>query len=250
MRRILAASTVALMISVVLVATAGGASAAPDVPAQVAAAWAFDGVGADAVVVDATGRGRSLTLAGAWTEVDGLAGSRAGRFLAQSFGSGDATGLTPGTADVAVTAVLRGLVPNPTRDSPNVFQHGLYNDPSQLKMQIAKDGTGRAGCRFKGSSGALLLTGPSVNVTDGGWHSVTCWRTGRTLGVTVDGMTVTKVKDVGAIQPTRPFTVAARGMGAGDLSDQFVGDLDVVVWALGADARTAAPAYAAALAQP
>lgn len=256
MRRIRAAGTVLAIVPVALASSAVPASAARSdlggevPPWQVTAAWGFDGVGADGSVSDASGHGHVLSLAGSWSPSVGSAGTGAGRFVAQSFGTADGATLVPGTEEVAVTAVVRSLVPNPTADSPNVLQHGLYSDPSQVKMQITKDGKGRAACRFKGSAGSLLLTGPTTNVTDGGWHSVTCWRAGATLGVTVDGVTVTRTREVGSISPSRPLTVAARGLAPGDLSDQFSGDLDAVVWALGPDARTAAPAYAEVLTRP
>lgn len=251
MRRLLTAGLLAAVPSVLVTAgPIGPAWADVAVPAQVAAAWTFDTLSPDGLVADASGHAHPLTLAGSWTSTPGSAGTAAGRFAPQSFGSADGTGLAGGTDEVAVTAVLRSAVKDPTLDTPNVLQHGLYGDASQLKMQIAKDGTGRAGCRFKGTLGNLLLTGPAIDVTDGGWHGVTCWRKAGTVGVTVDGLTVTKAKEVGSIVPTRPLTVAARGLGRGDLSDQFAGDLDVVVWAVGTDARTVAPTYAAALTAP
>jgi len=168
----------------------------------------------------------------------------------QSFGTNPTKTMSPFTSEVAVTAVLRTWVPKPTGDHPNVLQHGEYGDPAQLKMQITKDGTGRVNCRFKGTLNKVVVTGPAIDVTDGGWHSVTCWRKGAVVGATVDGVTRTRTRDVGSIQPIRPLTVAARGLAPGDASDQFRGDIDTIVWAIGAGATTQAPAYAAALAVP
>ncbi|HYN75850.1 MAG TPA: hypothetical protein VEV13_06595 [Candidatus Limnocylindria bacterium] len=236
--------------AVLLVSQALPADAAPAIPSQVAAAWTFDSVGTASAASDASGHGRDLTLSGSWSPSPGSAGTDAARFGARSFGSNGDLSLAPGPADVAVTVLMRSLVNRPTADSPNVVQMGLYSDPGQLKLQISKNGTGRAECRFKGTAGNLLLAGPAIDVTDGGWHAVTCWRQGGTVGVSVDGVSSTRARAVGSIGSIRPLTVAARGLAPTDASDQFVGDLDVVVWAVGADARAAAESYATSLAKP
>jgi len=225
-------------------------AAAPVPPASVKAAWTFNVVDANNRVADVSGHSRPLTLSGMWSRVDGSAGTKAVRFDLQSFGTNPTKTMSPFTSEVAVTAVLRTWVPKPTGDHPNVLQHGEYGDPAQLKMQITKDGTGRVNCRFKGTLNKVVVTGPAIDVTDGGWHSVTCWRKGAVVGATVDGVTRTRTRDVGSIQPIRPLTVAARGLAPGDASDQFRGDIDTIVWAIGAGATTQAPAYAAALAVP
>lgn len=245
MRRLVTLAGVgAVLAGVVLHPSSADATSAP--PSQVVAAWAFDAAGADGTIGDVSGLGHPLAVAGRWSLGSGSAGTGAVRFTAQSFGT---TMLpAPEASEVAVTAVLRSLVPKPFKDTPNVLQDGLFGDPSQVKMQLAKTTKGEAQCRFKGSLGAILLNGPSVAVNDGAWHTVTCWRQGATVGVTVDAKTTTAVFDVGSISPIRPMTVAARGLLQGDLSDQFIGDIDAVVWAAGDGARSAAPTYAAALA--
>ncbi len=222
--------------------SAGAASA----PWQVRAAWQFDSISAGRVA-DASGHGRALRLAGNWSAVSGSTGTGAARFSLQSYGTVGGAGPRALRQEVAVTAVLRSQVRRPTGDHPNVLQHGHYTDRSQIKMQITKDGTGRASCRFAGSRAHGVVTGPGIDVSDGGWHSVTCWRRGATLGITVDGVQRTRQRDVGSIDPTRALTLAARGLAAGAASDQFAGDLDAVVWAIGDGARKAAPQYAAQL---
>jgi hypothetical protein len=216
--------------------------------AQVVSAWSFDQVGADGSVADVSGLGQSMILSGAFTSTDGRGNTPAVRFSAQSFGTASVP--APGTSEVAVTVVFRSLVPKPFHDTPNLLQAGLFNDPSQIKLQLAKAAKGEAQCRFKGSRGALLVTGPKISVTDGAWHTATCWRQGATVGVTVDGSTVTKSIDVGSIEPIRAMTVAARGLLPGDLTDQFLGDIDAVTWAIGDGARSSAVSYASGLAWP
>jgi len=248
-RRTSAAAVAALALFASVTGTSP-AAAAPIPPASVKAAWTFNFVDASNRVPDASGRGRPLTLAGNWSRVAGSAGTGAVRFSLQSYGSNPATSMSPGTAEVAVTAVLRTWVPKPVGDHPNVLQHGLYADPGQVKMQITKDGTGRVNCRFKGTLNQIVVTGPWIDVTDGAWHSATCWRSGAVVGVTVDGVTTTRTRDVGSVLPTRALTVASRGLAPADASDQFQGDIDTVVWAIGTGARADAPAYAAALSVP
>jgi hypothetical protein len=182
--------------------------------------------------------------------VQGASGTGAVMFNDQSFGSSPDVSLAPGVKDVAVTAVLRTSVKRPTVDSPNILQMGLFTDPGQLKMQISKDGTGRAECRFKGTTGALIVPGPAIDVSDGYWHTVTCWRQGGNLGITVDGVMTSRPKMVGTMGAVRPITVGARGLAASDRSDQFRGDLDAVVWALGTDSRAASIGFAAQLIVP
>jgi hypothetical protein len=229
--------------------TAHTASATePAAPAQVVAAWGFEDVDAGGTAPDVIDGAPALQLSGSWSIAQGSNGAPAAAFTAQSFGTTTLAG--PGTAEFAVTVVLRNLKPQPFKDSPNVVQVGLYNDPGQIKMQLAKSSKGQAQCRFKGDRSAILLTGPTINVTDGAWHSVTCWRQGAMVGVTVDGATTSKAIDVGSIMPTRPMTVAGRGLTSGDLSDQFIGDIDAVVWATGDGSRDIAPTYANQLLVP
>lgn len=245
-RRPLTISVLLLALPVTL-AVVPSAGAAPTPPWQVHAAWRFDTISTGSVA-DASGHGRSLRLAGEWSAVTGRSGTGAARFDMQSYGTVSGRGPSAGVREVAVTAVLRSTVRRPTGDHPNVLQHGLFADRSQIKMQITKDGTGRASCRFAGTRAGVVVTGPAIDVTDGGWHSVTCWRRDGTLGVTVDGVHRVRHREVGSIDPIRPMTVAARGLTAGAASDQFCGDLDVVVWAVGDGARQAAVKYATTLA--
>lgn len=247
-RRLVASSVVALGVPAALLAIPA-ADAVPTPPRQVRAAWHFDGLDESGKVADVSGHSRTLTLAGTWSRVSGAAGTGAVRFQSQSYATVSGQGPASGTQEIAVTAVIRSLVQRPTGDHPNVLQHGRFSDRSQVKMQITKDGTGRASCRFAGARNAVVVTGPSIDVSDGRWHTVTCWRRGSTIGVTVDGTPRTRTRDVGSIDPDRPLTIGDRGIKPGDASDQFSGDVDVVVWAIGDGARTAAASYAEALAR-
>lgn len=220
-------------------ATAADASS---VPGQVRAAWSFDDVTKAGKVSDFSGHGNPMALSGAWSATSGKAGTTAAEFGQQSVGSVSVP--SPGDDDFAVTLVLKELNPLPLTDSPNLFQLGLYGDSGQVKVQIADTGRGQAQCRFKGTAGAVLLTGPAIDVSNGAWHKVTCWRQGGQLGVTVDGVAVKKSMKVGSIVVTRAATLAGRGLAKRDASDQFVGIVDAGVWAVGSGAKASSINYA------
>jgi Laminin G domain len=221
-----------------------GEASAASIPSQVVAAWSFDQV-AGHQVDDVSGHGRTLALAGAWDASAGKAGTLAAAFEKQSYGSVSVP--SPGNQDVAVTVVFRETNPLPLTDSPNLVQLGLYGDPGQIKAQIADDGHGRAQCRFKGTAGKVLLTGPSIDVSNGAWHKVTCWRQGNKVGVTVDGSAVSKKLKIGSITVKRSSTVAGRGLAHQDASDQFVGKIDALIWAIGDGSRAASISYASSV---
>jgi len=215
-------------------------------PAKKVFEYTFDAAPAG-VVSDTTGKGHALTLNGAWESASGVTSGVNGgavSFALPSFGNSPAkSDLNPGASEFAVTAVFRvggnlaGL-----GDTPNIAQKGFFNDPGQWKMQL-QPSTGSVQCRFRGSSGAALVTSPVTGIDDGGWHTAACWRTSSELGVTVDGVRTTSPGTVGSISTTRPLRVGGKSLSA--TSDQFVGSLDYLSFAVGAKAeavgRKAAP---------
>jgi len=229
-----AAITVALM-------PATATFAAP--PAKKVFEYTFDSAPAG-VVSDVTGKGHALTLNGAWGTASGV-NSGAISFALPSFGNSPAkSDLNPGASEFAVTAVFRvdgnlaGL-----GDTPNIAQKGFFNDPGQWKMQL-NPSSGSVQCRFRGSTGAALVSSPITGVDDGGWHTAACWRNSSELGVTVDGVRTTSSAKVGTISTTRPLRVGGKSLSA--TSDQFVGALDYLSFAVGSNAesvgRKSAPA--------
>jgi hypothetical protein len=97
---------------------------------------------------------------------------------------------------VAVQVRTRWVDTKATVDSPNILQEGMYGSSAQVKLQIAHGATAgshRAQCRIAGAGGAVLATGPAIDVANGAWHTVKCTKrpngTGRTkVVVTVDGV--------------------------------------------------------------
>jgi len=124
----------------------------------------------------------------------------------------------PGAQDFSWTAVMSMDRLN-TRSTPNVAQFGLYNAP-QVKMQL--DRQGRPQCVFNGTLGRRIVTA-GQNINDGGRkHVFSCWRTGTTLGVTVDSATSSATFDVGTITPTGQPTIGNR-TSTGGVKDQLFG---------------------------
>ena len=96
--------------------------------------------------------------------------------------SGEA--LDPGYADFEFGAVMRlnAVSSGRTEDNgDNVFQRGLFNEPSMFKLQL--DG-GRPSCFVRGASG-LATVRSSVSVARGSWYTVRCSRAGGQLSIDV-----------------------------------------------------------------
>jgi hypothetical protein len=82
------------------------------------------------------------------------------------------------------------------RDGPNVAQQGLSIQPQQFKLQIMHGATAashRGNCHVAGATGHVLAFGPSIDVADGRWHTITCIKypdgvNGTKVLVIVDGV--------------------------------------------------------------
>lgn len=204
-------------------------------PAKKVFEYTFDSAPAG-LVADVTGKGHALTLEGKWEGSSGIH-SGAVSFAHPSYANSPATSdLNPGSSEFAVTAVFRvvGDMAGPG-GTPNIAQKGFFNDSGQWKMQL-KPSTGSVQCRFKGSSGEVLVTSPVAGSDDGEWHTAACWRNSSQLGVTVDGVRTAISAKVGTIATTRPLRVGGKSLSA--TSDQFVGVLDYLSFAVGANAES------------
>jgi hypothetical protein len=81
-------------------------------------------------------------------------------------------------------------------DGPNISQQGLSIQPEQYKLQImhgATPASHRANCHISGTTGHVLAFGPSIDVADGRWHTVSCIKypdtaKGTKVVVIVDGI--------------------------------------------------------------
>jgi len=211
-------------------------SASPAAADTVVASWEFDQV--VGVVPDLLPGANHLTLSGDWSAVPGAGAD----LSAIRFEGAPATAATtdeagqnfnPGEAPFALTVQFR-VTDDVTWGSPNVAQHGRFNNPGQIKMQL-KSG-GRVGCRIKGDRGAYLITHPTADVNDNEWHTVSCARdlSGTDVSVTVDGVAFSPdgSEDPGSIVlPNSPMRFAQKD-GSSSRSDQFVGDIGFASYSL------------------
>lgn len=199
---------------------------------DVVARYTFDSLNGG-TVYDSSGYGHNLTLSGTYSVAAGVS-SPAVRFEPVSLAnSPNRDDLNPLWKEFAVTVVFR--LPTDVSgvpDSPNIAQKGYYGDAGQWKMQL-KPSTGAIQCRLKGSTGSTLLTSSVTGVTDGRWHTATCWRDSPTVGVTVDGIATTENVSVGNIGNSRPLRIGAKSLTAA--TDQFTGVIDYVSMASGPD---------------
>lgn len=190
--------------------------------------------------------GLDLGLKGRWSPLNGAVGF--GWSGGPSLGVSDDRGLlSPGWDDFAV-AVSLTTDPLPTGGNfnPNVMQKGLAGDGGQWKVELypnAKWGV-VAGCRFEGNQGSVLVRDTSHNrLDDAKPHVISCWRAGKTLGVTVDGRDQTVKSSVGVINSRAGVTVANKGVTAGS-EDQLEGSISCITFIKGAGAKERASSIA------
>jgi hypothetical protein len=225
----------ALVVPAVAAAVLLGTAAAAWATVQVQWQFAPDASG---TVVDDSGHGRALVVQGRWTTDVGLVGTAAS-FQPWAWGLGPTdAALDPGDDTFAVSIRFRAPTgtasPNRT-DSPNLVQKGLAGSSGQWKLQLRQANGGQVQCRMKGTAGYRLLTSPVTNVvSDTAWHVASCLRTPTSVSLVVDGVTTSVAFRTGTIASTRPVTVANKATSS--TSDQFVGLVDAVAVASGADA--------------
>lgn len=107
-------------------------------------------------------------------------------------------------------------------DGPNIAQQGLSVQPMQFKLQImhgATPASHRGNCHIVGTTGHILAYGPSIDVADGKWHTITCIKyadtaKGTKVVVIVDGVAGKAKwshKPLGNILPTGNIRLGGRG---------------------------------------
>ena len=157
---------------------------------------------------------------------------------------GSADPLDPGTGAVQFGADFR-LDPTSAQagsavdDGNNLLQRGLWDDRSQLKLEV---NAGRVVCRVKGRSGAVSITGSTV-VTAGTWYRASCRRSGARVTLTVGSWSSagayaarswTKEGTTGSLTPSAPsvpWSVGGKLRSNGSVypaTDQFNGVVDNV----------------------
>jgi Laminin G domain len=214
--------------SVTVLAGATSSSAASLAPAsKVVASWDFNQV--SGVITDLQADGDDLTLSGPWSSVAGKGSDpSAVRFSANpsaaSTSVANGQNFNPGTGSFALTVVFRATK-DVTSGSPNIAQHGSFNDTGQIKVQL--DPGGKAGCRIKGDRATYLFYHPTASINDNKWHTITCARNATDVTVTLDGVSFSPAgtEDPGTIAVSdQPFRFAQK-VGPGSAPDQFIGDI-------------------------
>jgi hypothetical protein len=223
-----------VLLSILACVSLAGVPASAGPPAKVRAEYTFDSIGGNGAVTDVSGRGHVLTLSGNYAVTAGPSSPAVAFAPISRASTPNHKDLNPDGREFAVTVVFR--IPGDTSglsDTPNLAQKGFWGDNAQWKMQLKPD-IAAIQCRFKGTSGADLLTSSVQGVDDGGWHTATCWRSGKQVGVTVDGVGDVATAATGIISNTRPMLIGAKSLTSS--TDQFTGSIDYVAVASGDDA--------------
>lgn len=180
-----------------------------------------------------------LTLYGPWRPADGVVGN-AIEFYDKSTAFGIAHGSetdNAGTNDFAMGVTFTSESPKSgVGFSGNVMQKGRANEQGQVKLSTLPTPLGGATfCRVKGTNGYRLLKS-KVIIDDGAYHTAVCWREDTTIGLTVDGETLTLAFDAGSVTTDEPVRIGNQAA-EGNWSDQHFGRNDCSVWVIGAGSR-------------
>lgn len=206
-----------LAVSVGVLAAPVGANAATTV-----ALWHMDE--SSGQMIDSSSSGNDGTLSNVTRVSPGYNGG--GR--AYSFNGSNSkvtvpndSSLNPGSQNVTIKAHVKFS----SRPSASVGDYDLVrkqsNTSGTYKMEIL--GTGKAFCRFSGTSGGTNITaGPDL--ADNRWHTITCRKTSSNITLTVDGASFSKSVNVGSISSSIALYLGAKPPGA----DWYKGIMDEV----------------------
>ena len=208
--------------------------AQPGAALTVVASWEFDQAGG--VIQDLQSGDNDLTLSGHWSSVSG-SGSDPSAIRFEATPAVAATtvakgqNFNPGTGSFALTVTFRATK-DVTSGSPNLAQHGRFNDSGQIKIQLARGG--KVGCRIKGDRAAYLFYHPTASVNDNLWHTVTCSRSGPDVFVTLDGVPFSPAgtEDPGSIAVSGQTLRFAQKPSTSSVPDQFIGDIGFASYSL------------------
>lgn len=180
-----------------------------------------------------------LTLYGLWRPAAGAVDD-AVEFYDKSTAYGIAEGSendNPDTNDFALGVTFTSAPPDSgVGFSGNVVQKGRASQVGQVKISTLPTPRGGAAfCRVEGTNGYQLLKSKVV-IDDGAYHSAVCWREGATIGLSVDGETVTLAWDPGSVSNDEPVRIGNQAA-EGNWTDQHFGKNDCVVWVIGVGAR-------------
>jgi hypothetical protein len=136
--------------------------------------------------------------------------------------------LNPGSGNIRLIVHVKfRQVPSKSVGDYDLIRKGLSSTSGgDYKMEIYPNSDrsqAQALCYFRGSAGSgTLQKGP--NLTDGKWHTISCYKTASTMQLIVDGTTYTKSVKIGSIANSAPLTIGAKSTGG----DWYLGDMDEV----------------------
>ena len=230
-----------LVVTVVAVVAAAGLAAAVALSSTAPAARRYGhwSMTADGDTIPSLVGSEPLTMYGSWGSTEGAVGE-AIEFYDKTTAYGIAHGSEPdnaGTDDFAMGVTFTSESPKAgVGFSGNVMQKGRANKLGQVKLSTLPTPFGGATfCRVKGTNGYRLLKS-KVIIDDGAFHTAVCWREGATIGLTVDGETLTLGFDPGTVTTDEPVRIANQAA-EGNWADQHLGKNDCAVWVIGAGAR-------------
>lgn len=194
----------------------------------IVASWQMNEAGGSAMA-DSSGRGHTGTLRHVETGVSAPSGRAYGFNGSNSVATvPDRADLDPGDGTFSVTAVVRlDRRPKSPKDFDVVRKGVLATSNRYWKMQVNTGG--RANCRFRGSTGDILVT-DSRSIADGGWHTITCTKTAGAVLVAVDRRSVSRGGSVGRIDTSVALSIGSKPAGT---TDQLAGAVDSVVISAG-----------------
>jgi len=208
------------------VAAAGAlllATVTPAAAATAVATWAMNDTGT--TMADSSGGGHTGTLHKVAVGQPGIAGTAFGFTGTGSYVSvPSSSDLSPGTGDFRFTLSVRfPAVPSAAVGDFDLLRKGLASTSGgDYKVEILR--TGKAFCFYKGSAGAVSLSG-GPNLADNAWHTLTCARVGESVVLTVDGRSFTKTGRIGSVANTATLFIGAKNKTGGD---QYTGLMDEV----------------------
>ncbi len=184
-------------------------------------------------MLDSVGQNNGM-LSNITLGVSGLAGTAYGFDGVDSIVTvPDSPTLNPGSSDFSFSVSVRfTIIPASDYD---LLRKGLSTTKGgDYKLEAVSTQHGAAAqahCLFAGSKGSSqVVAGP--NLADGLWHTISCAKTTKSIGLTIDGQTFTKSASVGSITNSAPLTLGAKLKGS-KLQDRYVDAMDEAIFSLG-----------------
>ena len=137
--------------------------------------------------------------------------------------------LNPGAAPFTATLHFRTSVVS-RDDSEDMMRKGLSTNSATLwKIELrpnASHTSAKVRCYFRGSRASASIYASPVNVADGAWHTLQCFKQSGLVGIVFDGKVRTKAARVGSISNGAVLSIGAKSRD----DDAFPGLIDEVAF--------------------